>query len=307
MFRIFKSILVVLICIWLPLALGCVSDDDDSSTENAPADDDDASPHGDDDMSPNGEDDDDASPVDDDDDDDDDATPGGEMILIPAAEFGMGCHDAADVRCDFQYEVVQVEAFYIDVYETTYQQYQACLEADVCTPPGGKEQRADGDPQKMPALCVSWDNARAYCEWIGKRLPTSAEWELAARGATGGHDYAWGDDWQPLWANWCDGVECDGSVDGYVGAAPVDAFPENVSPYGVRNMTGNMLEWTATPSVEFPGSYEVRGGAYRPANGMGDPENGLITWMKHADPPELSPDHLGVRCARSATEADDRR
>jgi len=275
MSRFFLLLLVALCFLALPLWLGCAGDDDDND--------------------------------DNDDDDNDDQTPDlEEMIYIPAAQFGMGCHDPADIRCDFQYEVVQVDAFYLDVYETTYQQYQACLEAGICSAPGSDARKAAGDPATMPALNVSWDNARAYCEWIGKRLPTSAEWELAARGPDGSHDYAWGDNWEPTWANWCDGAECDGGVDGHAGAAPIDAYPKNVSPYGVRNMTGNMLEWTATPSLDFPGSYEVRGGSYRPANGMGDPDNGLLTWMKHADPPELSPDHLGVRCALSENQANDR-
>ena len=233
------------------------------------------------------------------DDDDDDIDELDEMIFIPGAQYGMGCPSADDSRCEYSYQIVEVNDFYIDQYEVTYLKYAECIEDGYCT----LLQYTETDP-KAPAQGINWYDAGDYCQWREKRLPTSEEWELAARGPDGGHDYPWGDQWDPLFANWCDGTDCDGSVDGYKDAAPVDAFPENQSPYGVRNMCGNMMEWTSN-QVEFPGydtSCTVRGGAYAPANGMGDPNGALLAWMKMGDPPHGGGSHIGIRCAKSADE-----
>jgi len=220
------------------------------------------------------------------------------MVLIPGATFGMGCPSRGDPRCGNHYRPISVASFYLDVFEVAYQDFQRCVAAGACSPLPGECRLINARPN-APAQCLSWYNAKAYCEWRGKRLPTSAEWELAARGPDGGHDYPWGDQWRDDWANWCDGRGCDGSVDGYAGAAPVDAFPQNVSPYGVRNLAGNMVEWTATARPNDPQIYVLRGGCYRPNNGMGHPNEGLLSWRESWDPADRNADHMGARCAKS--------
>ncbi|MCB9479361.1 MAG: SUMF1/EgtB/PvdO family nonheme iron enzyme [Deltaproteobacteria bacterium] len=238
--------------------------------------------------------------ADDDDDDGDDGLALG-MAYVPAGPFFMGCPEDSDFpNCGpFPEHEVDLPAFYIDIEEVSVADYVRCEDAGTCEEVSSFMRVIADD---YPAQCISWYSAGDYCEWAGKRLPTSEEWEKAARGPDGGHRFAWGDEWEPTFANWCDGVECDGSVDGYDGVAPLNAFPENLSPYGVHNMTGNMLEWTSTPSTAsgHPDDYVIRGGSFEPPNGMGSPEQALQTWVVNSDAPHFWPPHIGVRCAVDA-------
>jgi formylglycine-generating enzyme required for sulfatase activity len=252
-----------------------------------------ALPNDDDDNTTDDTADDDTSDDDTSDDDDDDAAPG-DMVLVPGGPFPMGCGSPDDDRCGGDWRIVDVPAFFVDVLEVSADQFEQCIEAGACYSPG---RPSPFDPD-LPVQGVNWFQAGDYCAWLGKRLPSDAEWEKAARGDQGGHDYPWGDTFEPTWVNWCDGYECDGTIDGYVGASPVYTFPENLSPYGAQNMCGNVAEWTTTEVV--PGMYGLRGGTYRPPNGMGSPEHGLLTWQPTHDPAERDGDHYGFRCVKDA-------
>jgi formylglycine-generating enzyme required for sulfatase activity len=111
-------------------------------------------------------------------------------------------------------------------------------------PEGPKSSIADR--MQHPVVHISWDDAAAYCKWAGKRLPSEAEWECAARGGLAGKNYPWGDEFQPgdKWLhNIYHGVfpYKDRGDDGFVGTAPVKSFPPN--GYGLFDMTGNVWEW----------------------------------------------------------------
>jgi formylglycine-generating enzyme required for sulfatase activity len=222
-----------------------------------------------------------------------------EMILIPAGPFAMGRNE----------KTALVEAFLIDKYEVLQTDYLACVEANACVAPAILL-----DGKLMPVSGVNWYQADAYCQWSGKRLPTNEEWEKAARGTKGGHKYPWGEKWEPTFANWCDSEsfnpslppdrqnnKCEGSIDGYAGVAPINAFPKNISPYGVMQMCGNLLEWTSTSRQSPIGEgieYGVRGGSWWGPRGMGIPTMALITWESMWDPAGGGPLHQGIRCAK---------
>ncbi|MEE2754888.1 MAG: SUMF1/EgtB/PvdO family nonheme iron enzyme, partial [Candidatus Latescibacterota bacterium] len=172
-----------------------------------------------------------------------------EMIVIPNGQFEMGSsngqHDERPAR------VVYVDAYQIDRYEVSVAAFSDCVDAGGCEEPysGGSvfpkqwewqncnwgiEERAS-----HPVNCVDWFEASAYCSWAGKRLPTEAEWEKAARGEDG-RPYPWGET-QPD----CDRAVIDSGGDGCGRETtwPVGSKPDGASPYGVEDMSGNVWEW----------------------------------------------------------------
>lgn len=159
--------------------------------------------------------------------------PPGETVDVPAATFEMGCNAMVDTDCKDDEQPphsVMLDAFAIDRTEVSQAEYSACVAAGACAAPSCEWDCAKGD---FPAGCVDWAGAKAYCAWAQKRLPTEAEWELAARG-TDGRKFPWGND-----AATCDHVNMHGCGEA---AAKVGSRPAGASPYGALDMAGNMVE-----------------------------------------------------------------
>ena len=198
---------------------------------------------------------------------------GSETVVIPGGQFWMGCNVALDAECDDNDQpggLRDHDPFAIDRTQVTVAQYRRCVEHGACSSEGLEipvrrgEEQADwthqcnwGRPGRAqhPINCVSWHQARAYCEWRNARLPSEAEWEKAARG-TDGRKYPWGNlGYGSVGvANIADETArrydpdlevAEGYEDGFYTTAPVGSFPKGASPYGLVDMIGNVWEWTA--------------------------------------------------------------
>jgi formylglycine-generating enzyme required for sulfatase activity len=160
----------------------------------------------------------------------------GMMALIPAGEFVMGSEDLLpDARPVHR---VFVSSFWIDRYQVTNAQYRKCVEAGGCLPPKDRQAFDDTDRAQHPVTNVTWAQARTYCQWKGKRLPTEAEWEKAARG-TDGRRYPWGNSNDVIKARLKSGEIRTASN----GTEPVGSQSAIASPYGVYDLVGSVSEW----------------------------------------------------------------
>jgi formylglycine-generating enzyme required for sulfatase activity len=166
------------------------------------------------------------------------------MVFVPAGPFERGCDSASDDcanvlnRDELPRVTVTVSAFWIDLTEVTQVAYQACITAGACTAPA-----RDFDPVTrgdFPVGAVSHQQAIAFCTWAGKRLPTEAEWEKAARGAADSRIYPWGNDAPSCALAWY--AACP---EGTMRASAVGTHPAGASPYGVQDMAGNAMEWVS--------------------------------------------------------------
>jgi serine/threonine-protein kinase len=180
------------------------------------------------------------------------ADDGTEMVLVPAGAFAMG-PDRRSVRLD---------GFYLDKVPVTNLAFWNFVSVTGYRPQGRDAERflqhlrgkLTPALEQHPVVYVSWDDARAYAAWAGKRLPTEAEWEKAARG-TDGRKYPWGRA-EPSAARANYGKARDGTT-------PVGAYPEGASPFGVLDLAGNVWEWCE--DYDDPSFYEA-GPTYNPKN-----------------------------------------
>lgn len=262
-----------------------------------------------------------------------------DMVHVAGAAFCMGSPAGTGERNEHPQHEVTLSGYCIDKTEVTVAAYAACVKKGSCSPatplnpaePGERDRTnklnhlcngARADRRDHPVNCIDWNQAETYCKWAGKRLPTEAEWEYAARGSVEGM-YPWGND-PPTSKrlNAC-GSECYALLkrmglaqpwpslmyddsDGWESTAPVGSYRAGASPFGALDMAGNVEEWTA----DNYGSYHadavtnptgpasglervVRGGGW--ADSAATAVRGAGRGLKRADERDVD---LGFRCAR---------
>lgn len=214
------------------------------------------------------------------------------------------------LRDEYPVRAVSIAPFTLDMNEATNTDHEACVTQGACTPldlkqckvytPQGLQislrvPRALLEPTH-PVTCLTHAEAQKLCAWKGGRLPTHEEWELAARGTRDARLFPWGDAWDPEFANWGDrditGTVAPGRLDGFAWSAPVGIFHKGHSPFGLRDMAGNVSEWVAT-SKRAP-TPQARGGSWLSA-----PYDLRVTKRLTLDASTARTD-VGVRCAYDA-------
>jgi formylglycine-generating enzyme required for sulfatase activity len=240
------------------------------------------------------------------------------QVFVPAGEFRMGSARTGDPQAmdeEIPQHTVYLDAYWIDRTEVTNGQYALCVARQACTRPHDNSSMTRGsyysDKQyaSYPVVFVSWEQAKAYCTWAGRHLPSEAEWEKAARGPDG-RMYPWGSAFDGLRTNYCD-VNCphawkDGAFDdGYTDTAPVGEYPGGASPYGALDMSGNIYEWVLdwyapygradlfNPTGPSAGlEHIIRGGAFGD-----DPGHVRAAVRGHRDIAANGTNFIGFRCA----------
>ena len=163
---------------------------------------------------------------------------GKEMALIPPGSFEMGDHFNEGSGSERPVHTVTLDAFYMDVHEVTVGQFREFANQSGYEYGGNWDSVARYSPgDEYPMVNVSWNDATAYAKWAGKRLPTEAEWEYAARGGLIGKRYPWGDELSHDDANYSG----TGGKDKWGRCSPVGSFEAN--GYGLYDMAGNVQEW----------------------------------------------------------------
>ena len=229
-------------------------------------------------------------------------SPPSQMALIPAGYFTMGSNDGG--WAERPPHRVWLDAFYIDKYEVTNHQYGEFVKATGHARPGFWDDDRYNSPDQ-PVVGVSWDDAVAYCEWAGRRLPTEAEWEKAARGGAEGRRFPWGDEGAT-------GKAAFGQDMNTGRPAAVGKYPPN--GYGLYDMAGNVWEWCAdwydrdyyrvSPerNPQGPASGQdrvVRGGSWIGSGLVELYDDVLRCAFRRRHPPGDKNDDFGFRCAMS--------
>ena len=249
---------------------------------------------------------------------------GAEMVFVPAGPFWMGSleDDSYAYQNEMPQREVTLDAFWIDRYEVTNARYAACVDAGVCKAPfafgmfkpnSSTREQYFGNPEYVnyPVIYVNWFAAQEYCTWAGKRLPTEAEWEKAARG-TDGRLFPWGNkDVTGNLANLADAnTNYDWTIryinDGFQDTSPAGNYPQGASPYGAMDMAGNVWEWVQdwydvsyyrtapdeNPAGPDEGEYKgLRGGSWQSSNW------GIRAALRSRLEPDIAYNYIGFRCA----------
>ena len=243
------------------------------------------------------------------------------MVLIPAGEFQMG---SVASESEEPVHIVFINAFYIDKYEVTNAQYKQFVDAN----PQWQKDRIDKALHKggylalwngneypsgkanYPVVYVSWYAAMAYAQWAGKRLPTEAEWEYAARGGLSGQKYPWGNELDRSKANYYNSNDSN--------MTPVGTYPPN--GYGLYDMVGSVWEWCLD---EYHDDFYARSPRENPISGAitidwvidnftniktprtlrsgswGSYPAALRVSFRSGDPPTNVAEVIGIRCVRT--------
>lgn len=227
------------------------------------------------------------------------------LVFVPAGEFTMGGDLTPEEK---PIHKVTLNAFWIDQFEITNALYRKCVAAQKCKAPVGDftGRHEDGyysnlEFDTFPAVYVAWEDSRQYCAWAGKRLPTEAEWEKAARGVDE-RIFPWGNTFD-------DGKRSNSALRGELVTTAAGTYPNGASPYGAQDMAGNVWEWVAdwydgnyyavSPVSNPPGPATgtlkiLRGGGY------GGYDMGHRTTLRRGNAADESTAYIGFRCALSA-------
>ncbi|TKJ40445.1 hypothetical protein CEE37_09015 [candidate division LCP-89 bacterium B3_LCP] len=237
---------------------------------------------------------------------------GGEMVLIPAGEFIMGSETVGGSATPEH--PVYLDAYWIDKYEVNNYEYKLFCDAtggaSLYPPDPGFSTMPNYflDYPNYPVVNVDWFDASDYAAWAGKRLPTEAEWERAAKGDQDNRLWPWGDDFNALIGGTTYHANVSGTADGWQYTAPVGTYPTGVSPAGCYDMAGNVWEWcndwydynyySSSPYNNPPGPTSgpgrvLRGGSWDDGSSYARcaRRGWLGPWYPH--------DYIGFRCSRT--------
>ena len=225
------------------------------------------------------------------------------MVLIPAGEFAMGSDRGQDDEQPVHRALLS--AFYLDAYEVTVSRYAEFLATQKPDPPFKWNEATSGSHENKPVIGINWYDARDYCRWVGKRLPTEAQWEMAARGNEG-RIYPWGN------VHPTKGHANAGQIKwrGYETLTNVGQFELGKTPNGVYDLAGNLWEWVAdwydsayyqfspreNPTGPSAGPLRVlRGGAWN------NDSKSIRSANRAGYAPDARRNDLGFRCAKDAS------
>jgi sulfatase modifying factor 1 len=243
---------------------------------------------------------------------------GTRMALVPAGDFIMGENQPSGIASILQglsphdanqdqgpQRNIYLDGFYVDIYEVTTSRYAKFLHATKRKSPALWSDVRLAEQGDRPVIGVSWHDADAYCRWIGKRLPSEAEWEKAARGVDG-RKYPWGNRTPSrVFARYDWGAE-DEDWKGYEMLSPAGNYAFGRSPYGLYDMAGNAWEWVAdyydkdyykTGPVKNPKGPKT--GAERVVRGGSWSGPAYPVYVRAHEMPEKKRSNLGFRCART--------
>ena len=219
------------------------------------------------------------------------------LVFIPAGEFLMGSTgDDPDSNPDeYPQHNVYLDSYWMDQHEVTNAMYQQCVDSGSCEPSNATTTSSPDHP----VLYVSWYQAQAYCSWAGRRLPTEAEWEKAARGGIEAAKYPWGNE-EPV----CDPGAINGAQYGPCDKSTLVVKTFTPNPYGLFDIAGNVWEWVSSFYLPYPydaryGREDLEGDGNRTLRGGSWLEGApfIRVASRHSDDPASWSYNIGFRCA----------